>query len=468
MRSLRPTGALWRHPDFLKMWTGQTISQFGSSISQLALPIIAIRILDASAFAVAALGTVEFVPFLLFTLPAGVWVDRLRRRSVLIVGDVGRALLLATVPIAYFADALTLGQLYVVGFLTGVLTVFFDVAYQSYLPALVEREHLIEGNSKLEVTRSAGQLAGPPVAGGLIQLLTAPYAVVCDAVSFVVSGAFLVAIRKAEAPVEKQEDGRRPGMRKELWEGLRYVVKHPYLRPQAISTGVSNFFSSVAFSILIVFAVRTLHMSNGLIGVVFGLGSIGWLTGAMVAGPVKRWLGVGGATILGAALSGPATLITALTPVSFPVPFLVAGAILGGWGAVVYNITQVSLRQAITPERMQGRMNSVMRFLVWGPIPLGSLAGGAIATSFGLRTALLVGAIGGFTSAIPIVLSPIRKLKDFPEPEEVLPTIAAGEGGVAPTVAAGVDESGAVAGAGPASALDDWSQFERSEQRGEP
>ena len=321
----RPSGALWHHRDFMKMWTGQTISQFGSSISQLALPIIAIKTLHASPFAVAALGTVEFAPFLLFTLPAGVWVDRLPRRSVLIVGDVGRGLLLLSVPIAYLWGHVTMAQLFAVGFTTGILTVFFDVAYQSYLPALVDREYLIEGNSKLEVTRSAGQLAGPAAAGGLIQALTAPYAVVWDSVSFFISGAFLVAIRKKEPPLEKSEDGRRAGMRDELWEGLLYVVKHPYLRPQAISTGTSNFFSNVAFSIIVVFAVRTLHMSVGLIGVVFALGSIGWLAGAALAPRTQRWLGVGGATILGAALSGPGTLLVALTPKSFPVPFLVVG-----------------------------------------------------------------------------------------------------------------------------------------------
>ncbi len=451
----RPSGALWQHRDFMKMWTGQTISQFGSSISQLALPIIAIKSLHASPFAVAALGTVEFLPFLLFTLPAGVWVDRLPRRSVLIVGDVGRGLLLLSVPIAYLWGHVTMVQLFAVGFTTGVLTVFFDVAYQSYLPALVDREYLIEGNSKLEVTRSAGQLAGPAAAGGLIQALTAPYAVVWDSVSFFISGAFLVAIRKKEPPLEKREDGRRAGMRHELWEGLLYVVKHPYLRPQAISTGTSNFFSNVAFSIIVVFAVRTLHMSVGLIGVVFALGSIGWLAGAALAPRTQRWLGVGGATILGAALSGPGTLLVALTPKSFPVPFLVAGTMIGGAGAVVYNIQQVSLRQAITPERMQGRMNSVMRFLVWGPIPLGGLVGGAIATSFGLRAALVVGAVGGFTSTIPILLSPIRKLKVIPESEEALPTVAAGEAGLAPTVSSGIDESGALTGAGAAAAIDE-------------
>ena len=451
----RPTSPLWQHRDFMKMWTGQTISQFGSSISQLALPIIAVRLLHASAFEVAALGTVEFLPFLLFTLPAGVWVDRLPRRAVLIVGDVGRGLLLCSVPIAYLTGHLSLAQLFVVGFTTGILTVFFDVAYQSYLPALVDRELLVDGNSKLEVTRSAGQLAGPPAAGGLIQLLTAPYAVAWDSVSFFISGAFLLAIRKKEAPLEKRDDGRRAGMRHELWEGLLYVVKHPYLRPQAISTGTSNFFSNVAFSIVIVFAIRTLHMSNGLIGVVFGLGSIGWLAGAASASRMQRWLGVGGATILGAAMGGPGTLLVALTPQSFPVPFLVVGTIIGGFGAVVYNIQQVSLRQAITPERMQGRMNSVMRFLVWGPIPLGALIGGAIASTFGLRTALVVGAVGGFTSTIPIILSPIRKLKVIPESEEALPTMAAGEAGLAPTVTSGIDESGVIAGAGASVAIDE-------------
>ena len=187
----------------------------------------------------------------------------------------------------------------------------------------------------------------------------------------------------------------------------------------------------------------------------FALGSTGWLAGAALSPRLQKWLGVGGATILGAALSGPGTLLVALTPKSFPVPFFVAGMAIGGAGAVVYNIQQVSLRQAITPERMQGRMNSVMRFLVWGPIPLGALVGGAIATSFGLRTALVVGAVGGFTSTLPIIFSPIRKLKEMPEPEDVLPTIAAGEAGLAPTVTSGFDESGAIAGAGAAAAIDE-------------
>ena len=280
VRALWPSGGLWRHPDFLKLWTAETISQFGTQVSGLALPFVAIVVLDASPFAVAALGTVEFLPFLLFTLPAGVWVDRLRRRTILIVADYGRAALLLSVPIAYAFDALTLPQLFVVGFLVGTFTVFFDVAYQSYLPSLVEREQIIEGNSKLEVSRTIAQISGPGVAGGLIGLITAPYAVLVDAISFFASGAFLTGIRKQEEKPAVPEGGK-PRMRTELWEGLQYVVRHPLLRPQAICTGTSNFFSNVMFSIFLVYAVRTLDLSAAEIGIIFTLGSLGGLVGAL-------------------------------------------------------------------------------------------------------------------------------------------------------------------------------------------
>jgi MFS family permease len=454
MRSLVPRGGLWRHGDFLKLWTGDTISQFGSVISQLAIPLVAILLLDATAFEVAALGTVEFAPFLLLTLPAGVWVDRLPRRLILIVADIGRGVLLLSIPIAYAFDAVTLSQLYVVGFFTGCFTVFFDVAYQSYLPALVERDQLVEGNSKLEVSRSGANLAGPALAGGLIGLITAPYAILLDSVSFFVSGAFLVRIRKREPRPERPVDDTKTKMRHELWEGLRYVVTHPLLRPQAMSTGTSNFFSSLAFSIFLVYAVRELGMSAGLIGLAFGLGNVGWLLGAVLSNRLQLRYGVGTTSIAAMALTGPSILLAALAPASFPLPFLVAGGILGGIGAVVYNIAQVSLRQAITPERMQGRMNSVMRFIVWGTIPLGQLAGGALGSTVGLRETLFIGAAGGVLAVLPLVLSPIRSVREMPSPADVEPTIAAGEAGLIGPAAAGADTVGATTGAGPAAADD--------------
>jgi MFS family permease len=415
LKSVYPRSGLWRHGDFMKLWTGQTISEFGTQVSQLAIPLVAVLALDATAFEVASLGTVEFLPFILFTLPAGVWVDRLSRRMVLIVGDLGRALLLVSIPIAYVLDVLTLGQLYAVGFSVGILTVFFDVAYQAYLPSLVSREQLVEGNAKLQTTVSGAWIAGPGFAGLLIGAITAPYAILVDAVSFLVSGGFSGAIRKREQM--RAPTGPKPAMRSELWEGLRYVLGHRLLRPQAISTGVSNFFSNVAFSIFVVYAVRSLHLSPPEIGVAFTGFGIGWLLGSLSSSRLGTRYGVGRTTILGAALSGPGTLLVALAPKAFPLPLIIAGGIVGGFGAVVYNIQQVSLRQTITPERLQGRMNSVMRFLVWGTIPLGSLTGGALASSIGLRETLVVGAIGGFSSVLPIVLSPIRGLETFPEPE---------------------------------------------------
>jgi MFS family permease len=432
MRSFVPRGGLWRHRDFLKLWSAETISQFGTQVSLLALPFIAITILDASAFAVAALGTVEFLPFLLFTLPAGVWVDRLPRRMILIVADYGRAALLFSVPLAYAFDALTLAQLYVVGFLVGTFTVFFDVAYQSYLPSLVQRGQIIEGNSKLEVSRNVSQITGPGIAGGLIGLITAPYAVLVDAISFVVSGAFLSAIRKQEqrpAPVE----GAKPRMRTELWEGLQYVVRHPLLRPQALCTGTSNFFSNVTFSIFLVYAVRTLDLSAAEVGLIFTLGGPGGLLGALVSQRLTRRFGVGPTTVAMTLLFGGAGFLVPLAPQSFPHPFLVASGLIFGFSVVVYNITQVSLRQAITPERIQGRMNSVMRFLVWGTIPLGSLTGGALASTIGLRETLFVGAVGGLLSGLPIILSRAqRTLGQIPEPEpEPAPVEAAAAGGIA-------------------------------------
>jgi len=421
LRALWPSGGLWRHPDFLKLWTAETISQFGTQVSGLALPFVAIVVLDASPFAVAALGTVEFLPFLLFTLPAGVWVDRLRRRAILIVADYGRAVLLLSVPIAYAFDALTLPQLFVVGFLVGTFTVFFDVAYQSYLPSLVEREQIVEGNSKLEVSRTIAQISGPGVAGGLIGLITAPYAVLVDSISFFASGAFLTVIRKQEEKPAVPEGGK-PRMRTELWEGLQYVVRHPLLRPQAICTGTSNFFSNVMFSIFLVYAVRTLDLSAAEIGIIFTLGSFGGLLGALVSQRVSKRFGVGRTTIAMTFIFGTATFLVPLAPVDFPYPFLIASLLISSFAIVVYNITQVSLRQAIAPRRIQGRMNSVMRFLVWGTIPLGSLTGGVLASTIGLRPTLFVGAAGGLLSTLPILLSRAqRTLVEFPESEEPEP-----------------------------------------------
>ena len=428
MRSLWPHGGLWRHGDFLKLWSAETISQFGSQVGGLALPLVAILVLDATAFEVAALTTVEFLPFILFTLPAGVWVDRLPRRPILIIGDFGRALLLITIPIAYVADALTLGQLFVVGFLVGIFQVFFDVAYMSYLPALVDRDKIIEGNSKFEISRSAAQVGGPGLGGVLVEVFTAPYAVLLDAVSFLASGLFILGIRKEEPrPEVTRIDGRKPTMWVELKEGLRFVLGNPNLRAQAGCTATSNLFSSVAFAIILVFAVRELDLSPGLIGVVFSAGALGSLAAAVTSSRISRRFGIGPTTIAVATLFGPTMLLIAFAPVgNAAIPFLVAAMLTFGFTVVVYNIVQVSYRQAICPPRLQGRMNSVMRFLVWGTIPIGTLLGGALGTWIGLRETIVVGAIGGTSAVLWIIFSPQRHLRDMPEPiDDTVPEPAA-------------------------------------------
>jgi MFS family permease len=428
MRSLWPTGGLWRHGDFLKLWAGETISQFGSTIDDIAFPLVAILVLDASAFEVAALGTVLFLPFVIFTLPAGVWVDRWPRRPVLIVGDFARAALYATVPIAYVAEVLTLWQLYVVGFLVGAFQVFFDVAYMSYLPSLVDREQIIEGNSKMQISQSAAQISGPGLGGILVGLLSAPYAVFVDALSFVASGVFILRIRKEEERPERPSvEGTKPSFWAELKEGLGFVLGNPNLRAQAGCTATSNLFFSIGFSVYLVFAVRELGLSPGLIGVVLSIGAAGSLVAAFTAIRVSRRLGIGPTTIAMVLLQGPAFLAIAFAPEgNDALPVLIAAQVVLGYALVTYNIVQVSYRQAICPARLQGRMNSAMRFIVWGTIPVGTLAGGALATWVGLREAIAIGAIGSGLAFLWILLSPQRHLREMPEPiDDTVPEPAA-------------------------------------------
>jgi MFS family permease len=418
MRSLWPRGPLWRHGDFLKLWSAETISQFGTQVTGLALPLVAVITLDVSAFEVSALVVVEFAPFLLISLPAGVWVDRLPRRPILIFGDLGRAVLLGTIPAAYAVDVLTIWQLYVVGFFVGVCTVFFDVAYQSYLPSLVDREQLVEGNSKLEVSRSGAQLGGPAIAGVLIEVLRAPYAILADAISFLVSGLFVVRIRKREenVPTRDQRREAKSSMRAEVREGLRWVLGNPYLRTIAACTATFNFFSSLLNAILIVYLVRSLEMSPSMIGLMFGVANVGYLAGALTSNRVASKLGVG-PTIIAGAVSGVAWLLIPLAPqtANDAFPYIVAASTVTAYGVVIYNVTQLSMRQAITPERLQGRMNSVMRFIVWGVMPLGTLLGGSIATAIDLRTAIWAGAIGVSLAWLPLLIGPIWSLRDIPQ-----------------------------------------------------
>jgi MFS family permease len=427
--SAQPTArSLWRHPDFLKFWSAETISQFGTQISLLALPLIAINFLEATPFEVALLGTIEFLPFILFSLPAGAWIDRLRRRPILIAGDLGRAIALGSIPVAFALDGLTIWQLYVVGFAVGVLTVFFDVSYQAYVPSLVDRDQLIEANSKLEISRTVAQTAGTAIAGGIIQLVRAPMAILIDAISFLGSGLFVLLIRRPEPTPDRRFDEHgqpRGSMRSEVAAGLRYVLGNRYLRGIAASTGISNLFTNIGFATLLVFLVRELGLEAGAIGLAFGLGNVGAIVGALTATRISRVVGVGPAIVLSVAIGAPALFLVALAPVDTAFPFLVAAGMLTGFSAVVYNVNQVSFRQAITPERMQGRMHATMRFIVWGTIPVGQILGGFIAQALtdaglGLRPVILLGGIGAASAVLPVLLTPVRTIREMPTgPEDV-------------------------------------------------
>ncbi|HMG39847.1 MAG TPA: MFS transporter [Acidimicrobiales bacterium] len=404
--------SLWRQRDFMSLWSAQTVSQVGSQVTVLALPLTAILVLQADTFEVGLLGTAQFLPFVLVGLPAGVWVDRLPRRPILIVGDLGRAAALVSIPAAHALGVLTMGQLYAVAFVAGVLTVFFDVAYMAYLPSLVGREHLVEGNSKLEISRSAAQVTGPGLAGALVDLFKGPVAIAVDAASYVGSALFVLRIRRQEPP---NTSGTRPRMTTGIAEGLRYVTRHRLLRWIAACTAISNLFGQMAQTVLLVFAVRELDMSPGLIGVVFSAGSVAALAAAFVSTRAPQRIGVGPTIVGAAAIGSAAGLILPLATRSNGLALLVGWSLVVAFAGVLYNVTQGSLRQAITPERMQGRMNATMRFMVWGTIPVGSLLGGVLGEVIGLRPTLVVAAVGGLTAVVPVLFSDVRDLHEVPD-----------------------------------------------------
>lgn len=422
MRS-RFTG-LWRHPDFMKLWVGETISLFGTQVTLLALPLVAALTLNATAAEMGYLGAAERAPFLLVGLFAGVWVDRLRRRPILIWADLGRAALLVSIPVVAVLGVLGIEQLYVIGFLVGILTVFFDVAYMSFLPVLVRRERLVEGNSKLEMSSSIALIAGPGVAGVLVQLITAPIAIVVDAASYVASALFLRSIRTSEPDPAPRAQGQ--SIWGEIGEGLRVVGGNPLLRSIAGCTGTSNLFSNVTFTVFVLYATRDLRLQPAALGLIFAALGPGSLLGAVLAGRLARRLGLG-ATIVGAIIvGGAAGLIIPLAsgPATLTVPLMMTSMFVWGLMGPVYNINQVSLRQAIVPDRLQGRMNASMRFLVWGTMPVGSLLGGFLGSTIGLRPTLAVGAIGALLSALWVLLSPVRTLREQPAPAEESPIVA--------------------------------------------
>ena len=401
-------GKLWRDGEFLKLWGGQSISELGSQVSQLALPTVAILLLGATPFQVGLLTALEFLAFPTLGLVAGVYADRLRRRPIMIACDLARMVALASVPIAFAFNALTMLQLYVVALVTGVGTVFFDVSYQSYLPALISRADLVEGNSKLQFSGSLAQMAGPALAGFLIQVVGAARAVAVDAGSFLVSVLSLWWIRRPEPAPKPVSESGRSGFRSEMWEGIRFVFSNPTIWKIAGSTSTSNLGSNIFFAVYLIFAYRVLHMSPGVVGLVFGAGAVGGLLGALSASWIARQIGLGPTLLVTIIAFGLGALLVPLAQFGFAVPLLLASSMIGSFANPVYNINQVSLRQAITPDRVQGRMNATVRTVIWGTIPIGALIGGVIGNAYGLVPAMYAGIAVSLLAGAWILAGPVR------------------------------------------------------------
>ncbi|WP_433928490.1 MFS transporter [Sorangium cellulosum] len=403
--------SLLRHRNFMLLFGADTISQLGTQITLVALPLVAILALDAGPFQVGLLFAAQTSAFVLIGLPAGVWVDRMRRRSILIHTDLIRAALLGSIPVAWWLGKLSLLQLYVVALGVSVARVFFDVAYQSYVPTLVDRARLVDGNGKLEIVNSGAQVAGPSVGGWLVNLLSAPVAIVADAVSFVCSALLLGRIDAAEPAPQR---ARALGLLGEIREGVRFVLGHPILRMIALRSALANMAFSAALAVQALFLLRELGLPPEVYGVLLAAGAIGGLVGGAVVGPLTRRIGSARIIWLGPLLFQPFALLVPFTRPGAGLAFFVAGTFVEAIGIVVYNVSQISFRQAITPERLLGRMNATMRFLVWGTMPLGSLLGGALGERYGVRAALWMGIGGLLLSLLPLLLSPLVRMRDLP------------------------------------------------------
>src|SRR5262252_6718901 len=405
-------GGLTRHGGFLRFWAASAISDVGSQISALALPLIAALTLGATPWQMGVLSAAGSAPTLIVGLFAGVWVDRLRRRPLMITADLGRALLLLSIPLASVLNVLRIELLYVVALSAGGLTVLFDVTFLAFVPTLVGREQLVDANSKIEATSSAAQVAGPGLGGLLVGALGAAYAVVIDALSFVASALFISGVRVTE-PVPQ---GGRAGMASEIGEGLRLVLTHRILRALGGCSATTNLFGRMFLAVYVLYMTRDLGLGSVGVGFVFAIGGLGALAGALAARSVTRRLGPGPTMIaaqLSFGLTGMAVPLAVLVP-RVALPMIVASE-FGQWMSVtVYYVTAVSVRQAMIPDRLQGRVNATMRFIAGGALPIGALLGGALGGVIGLPLTLVVAEFGMLLACLWLVLSPVRALRALP------------------------------------------------------
>lgn len=400
---------LLRSAPFFRLWSAATVSELGNAVTQLALPLTAIVLLHASPLQVGILVAATSLPYLLIGLAAGVLVDRSRPLALMIITDLLSAAFLVSIPAAYLAGRLSMVQVYVVAFSAGSLSVIFGVAQQASVHRLVPRPDLVDANSKLGVSVGTAQLAGPGLGGLLVGLLSAPLAIAIDALSFVFSAVVVSGIPRPERDIVA---GPRPGIWSDVKEGLRFIFRHPVTRGLAGMLAVFHFFGSLFESAYLLYFVRVLHFSPTIIGLAIAAGGAGGLLGAAAAPWVGRRFGLGRAIAFGCfPLTG---LLIPLAPIGFALPWIMFAEFTQLFAIMVGNASQLGLRQAITPTRIQGRMTASMRFLILSFRPPGALLGGLVATRFGLRTALFVGAAGCLLPVLPVLYSGIVRIRVLP------------------------------------------------------
>ncbi|WP_405991182.1 MFS transporter [Streptomyces sp. NBC_00986] len=413
--ALPPRLGLLREPDFGRLFAATALGQLGDRIIFLALPLVAIVALDADEFQVGLLTAMTTAGSLLVGLPAGAWVDRMRKRSVMISTDLARALVLVTVPVAWWAGLLTVWWLYAVALVHGVLTVFFDVAYVSYLPHLVGRDNLVEGNAKLSAIRSVTSISGPGIAGPLVGWVGAPATLLVSAAGMATSGLLALGIRKQEAPPERESGpSERSRLGRDIKEGLRFVLKYPALRAIMLSDAIFNLFLVMYQTMLLVFLERELGLDSSGIGLVLSGMGCGALLGALSATRVARWVGQGRVIWLASLVTCPLTVLMPLAHPGWSVCVAAAGLASLSFGGVVRVVAQSSFQQTLTPDRLLGRVSATARFVSWGGIPLGGLLGGTSGSVFGATATLWIGAAGMTASVLPNFLSPLRTMRTLP------------------------------------------------------
>jgi MFS family permease len=394
------------------LWSGQTVSETGSAVTLLALPLTAVVVLRASTLQVGLLTSASTLAFALIALPAGAIVDRLAKRRLMIWCDAARMLIIGSVPLVAAFGLLTLWQLYAVAVTAGVCTVFFDVSYQSYLPVLVSKEDLVDGNGKLGATQAFAQVTGPGLGGGLVGLVGAAGAMAADAISYAVSVATLLAIRTRG---ELQDPTPRRGLRAEISEGLSFVLRHPILRSIVACTGTANLFGAMAIALQIIFLVRVLHVRPADTGLLIAAASLGGVAGGVVSGRLSRLIGSARIIWFSMLVLGLPQLIIPLAEPGWRVALFPVGFAAFSFSAVVYNVAQVSYRQAICPPRLLGRMNAAVRWVVWGTLPLGGVLGGAFGTVLGVRATLWIAFAGSWAAGWWVFFSPLGRIRDVLE-----------------------------------------------------